>query len=441
MPSSESSNSKKKNRADTGDAGGAGHSHGIALAVWALRVLCGAVFIFSGWVKAIDPWGTVFKFNDYNQALGVSFPHELIVAGAFLLAAVEFALGVMLLTGAFKRLSAWALAGFMAVMTPLTAWIYFTDPVADCGCFGDALIISNGATFAKNLVLLAAAVLLVLWNRRVKGIVKPAIQWVVLIFSLVYPLVLSLYGYTVQPLVDFRPFAVGEPVSDAASVPEPRYIYSKGGVEQAFVADSLPGDDEWTFVRREEPAKNAKGSEIAILDADGDDITVDLMDESANGMMLLCVSEPAAHGISRSHMANQLYTYLDYRDIPMVAVVASDSIDAWAAMVGAQYPVYFADDTDIKTLVRGNAALVYVRNDTVQWKYSLYSIDPELLPEEDNNPGDNVISTITPVEDNNILMYLTMAYIAVIIVIVAMSLVRVKPAKLRKAENKAADSH
>ena len=165
------------------------------------------------------------------------------------------------------------------------------------------------------------------------------------------------------------------------------------------------------------------------------------MDESANGMMLLCVSEPAAHGISRSHMANQLYTYLDYRDIPMVAVVASDSIDAWVAMVGAQYPVYFADDTDIKTLVRGNAALVYVRNDTVQWKYSLYSIDPELLPEEDNNPGDNVISTITPVEDNNILMYLTMAYIAVIIVIVAMSLVRVKPAKLRKAENKATDSH
>lgn len=411
--------------------------------VWLLRVVCGGVFIFSGWAKAVDPWGTVYKLQDYMAAMGLSFEYETIVAASFLMAALEFALGVMVLIGAFRRLSAWALLAFMAVMTPLTVWIYVADPVADCGCFGDALIISNGQTLAKNVVLLVLSVGLVLWNRRVACLIKPAVQWIALTATILYPLLLSLYGYLIQPLHDFRPFPAGTPVAhihDNAS--EPRFVYADAaGTERSFSADSLPDDSAWTFVRREQPAVSAidPNKQIAIIDADGDDITSDLMEESANGMMLLCVSDPKAHGISRSRMANTLYTYLDDRDIPMVAVVATDSVPEWTDMVKAEYPVYSADDTDIKMLVRGHAALVYVQNDTVRWKYSLYCISPEVVPVEDSddNLSQNRLSAIAPVEDSPVLSVLTGALLIVLTVLMALSLAfhRRKPARAESGGN------
>lgn len=444
MPSSELSNSKKKSKNTKPESNSESIKQPvpfkIVLAVWVLRIICGSVFVFSGWAKAVDPWGTVFKLNDYNQALGAFLPHEMIVVGAFLLSALEFAIGVMVLIGAFKRLAPWMLTVFMIVMTPITVWIFFAEPVADCGCFGDALIISNGATLIKNVILLGASIALLRLSKKVKGIVKPAIQWIALVVSITYPLCLSLYGYIIQPLVDFRPFAVGQPISHVENSLQPRYIYSKGGEEVSFAVDSLPDDDSWTFVRREEPDKGNSHAEFVVIDNDGNDITADLMDESDNGMMLLCVSEPAAHGISRSHMANQLYKYLDYRDIPMIAVVASDNLSEWSYKVEAEYPVYFAEDTDIKTLVRGNAALVYVKNDTVQWKYSLYSIDPELVPSDDNNTDVNVIDTIRPVEKTNVLLYISGLYIIVIAVLIAISAVVTTTDKKEQSEGNSVNS-
>lgn len=398
------------------------------VSVWVLRLLCGSVFAFSGWAKAVDPWGTVFKLHDYQAALGLSFGDETVVAASFLMAAVEFALGVMLLLGVFRRLSAWSLMAFMVVMTPITLWIYVADPVSDCGCFGDALILSNAQTLAKNIVLLLCAVGLILWNRRASCLIKPAIQWLALTASLLYPLLLSLYGYVIQPLHDFRPYPAGAPVANIhRTADEPRFIYADAsGREKSFSVDSLPDDETWTFVRRLEPASTLSdtGKQIAIIDGEGNDITAELMEESTDGMMLLCVSDPKAHGISRSRLANALYTYLDDRDIPMVAVVATDSVPAWTEAVKAEYPVYSADDTDIKMLVRGNAALVYVVNDTVRWKYSLYSISPEIVPEEGSNENiaENRLAAIPPVESSPVLSVLTGALLITLSVLIALSL-------------------
>lgn len=398
------------------------------LTVWVLRILCGAVFIFSGWVKAVDPWGIVFKLADYAGALDISLPNEVLVTIAFLLSAIEFAIGVMLVTGAFKRLTAWAFTLFMAVMTPLTAWVFVANPVADCGCFGDAVIISNGATFAKNIVLLAAAVFLLYYNKSVKGLVTPAIQWLVLVVTVVYPLLLSLYGYTVQPWVDFRPYPIGTDLSVATEHVLPRYVYEKNGVERVFHADSLPTDDAWTFVRREESEIAKPNSEFAILDNDNEDVTSDILTDSEKGLLLLCVSDPQTHGISRSHMANRLYKYLDDRDISMVALVATDSLDAWSGKVSADYPVYFTDDTDLKALARGNAALVYIKNNNIQWKYNFYSIDPELLPEEDDSDVNiNVLDSVEPAEQSATLKFITMIYIIVMGIFILVSLMIMLP--------------
>lgn len=421
MQFSESSNLQKKAERENSPAAS---SLFLACGIWATRIIIGIVFIFSGWVKAVDPWGTIFKINDYAAALHLSLLQEVMVVTAFMLCAAEFCLGVMVLSGIMRRTSAWCLLMFMAVMTPLTGWIYFASPVTDCGCFGDALVISNGATFLKNIVLTAGALFLIFRNRRVRGIILPSVQWIAVFCSMLYPMLLSLYGYAVQPLVDFRPYAVGNTLVADDSMENPKFIYSKDGKEHSFTADNLPEGEEWIFVRREDPPQTgAHKKQLAFIDEYGDDVTPDVIEESSTpgGLLLLCVPEPEAHGISRSQMANSLNRYQHMHNGAMAAVVATDSIGRWVKEVNAEYPVYFSDDTDLKTLARGNASLVYVVNDTIQWKYSLYSIDPELV----NSPADktsDILSGMTPAESSIVLPLTSGIYLMIIGTLILLSL-------------------
>ena len=127
----------------------------IATAVvgWLLRIAVGATFIFSGFSKAVDPYGTFYKIGDYVAAWGWHLPDNIVLTGAFGLFSLEFALGLMLLLGCFRRAAAIASLVVMAFMLPLSLWLALADPVADCGCFGDALVISNWSTFWKNVML------------------------------------------------------------------------------------------------------------------------------------------------------------------------------------------------------------------------------------------------------------------------------------------------
>ena len=141
----------------------ASHPRFIGISVWIARIIVGACFIFSGFAKADDPWGTVFKIEQYLSAWGLSEPRSLVVAAAFALAGLEFMLGVALILGIYRRIAPKGIALMMIVFLPLTAYIAITSPVDDCGCFGDAWVLSNTATFLKNVVLAALTVPLLLW--------------------------------------------------------------------------------------------------------------------------------------------------------------------------------------------------------------------------------------------------------------------------------------
>ena len=136
------------------------------VAVVAVRVLVGGTFAFSGFVKAIDPYGGYYKITEYLMALGLESLTGLALVGAIALAATEFMLGVMLIVGAHRRVAPWLTMAMLAVMTPLTLWLAVTDAVPDCGCFGDALVLTNWQTFAKNVLLLIATTFLIIYNRR-----------------------------------------------------------------------------------------------------------------------------------------------------------------------------------------------------------------------------------------------------------------------------------
>lgn len=346
------------------------------------RILClilGGVFVVSGFSKAVDPWGGLYKIQEYFAAWGMDFSHEFCLIAACLLSGFELLLGVLLILGCFRRLLPWIAMVFMSFMTLLTLYIWIADPVSDCGCFGDFLRISNGMTFAKNLILLGIALLLVGIRKKPCSLIRPKLQWLVLIFTGAYVIAIQIYGYNVQPLIDFRPYPVGTNLEAILSRETEdanlKFIYEKDGEEVAFDADNLP-DESWTFVRRETTSKT-ESEEISIFDGE-EEVTADVIEPEGEQYVLL-ISNPQRYGISRSEMANRLYEDASRNDKSMIAVIAlnPDSIGSWKAKTGARYPVYSAEDTDIKMLARGDAAIMALNDGVIQWKSNIYALPPE----------------------------------------------------------------
>ena len=118
------------------------------------RILVGIVFIFSGFVKSIDPLGSTYKFIDYFNAFHMSFLEGMALPLAILLSTLELVLGISLLLGYRMKIASKILLVFMTFFTILTLILALTNPVHDCGCFGDALILTNWQTFWKNVILM-----------------------------------------------------------------------------------------------------------------------------------------------------------------------------------------------------------------------------------------------------------------------------------------------
>ncbi|MDE6049883.1 MAG: DoxX family protein, partial [Paramuribaculum sp.] len=146
--------------------------------VWNLRIIVGAVFILSGFAKADDIYGFIFKIEEYLDVWGLSQPRSLVLVGAMALSMMEFVFGCMLLLGCYRRVITWLMTLIMAGMLPLTAYLFISDPVPDCGCFGDFIILSNGATFLKNILITVALIYLIIY-KKVSGLFGAYIQWLV----------------------------------------------------------------------------------------------------------------------------------------------------------------------------------------------------------------------------------------------------------------------
>lgn len=354
--------------------------------VIAMRIVVGGVFVFSGFVKAVDPWGIYYKFNEYLQVLGWDSLMGLTVFGAFALSACEFVLGVLLVTGSCRRMAPLGAVLFMLFMTPLTLWLAVTDAVPDCGCFGDYLILGNWATFGKNLTLLAGSVYLLLLNRRVVSVYGPAVQWMVIMLSFAFPLLISFTGYFTQPVLDFRPYKVGSRlVSQAPSMADGDYvfIYEKDGVQQEFPIDSVPDDDSgWNYVNRRsvKPQATTAGQGLTLAAWDGDDDVSDLL-LAHDQLLLILIPDVEKVSVAYTFRINELQTYADQHGVSVAALTsATDAqIGEWNDIAMAHYPVYKADDSDIKMIARGNPSVVYVHDGVIEWKRTLVSIDPELI--------------------------------------------------------------
>ena len=362
---------------------------------WTVRTLLGAVFIFSGFVKGIDPWGTMYKFDDYLAAMGLPAWHSPVIVAVFALCAVEFMTGVFLLLGCFRRTSAIASLVIMAFMLPLTLWIAVFDPVANCGCFGDAVVLSNWATFWKNVLLTIAAIWMTAFSRRAGCLVMPALQWLAFIVSALFIIVIQTIGYISQPLIDFRPYKTGTTIVPGETENDEDtlvFIYEKNGVKKEFTTDSLPDEnDGWTFVDRKEKPGNNSDEKITgfRLWKGNEDVTEDVL-KSEGGQLLLLMPDLKDVSIATTWKINSLHTWSQRHDIDMIAAVAGNSQDIanWEDLSIPEYEIYTADDTSIKEVARGNPAAVFTENGVIRWKRALRAIDVDdfMSPEISDDP-------------------------------------------------------
>lgn len=382
-----------------------------------MRLVVGGVFIFSGFTKAVDPWGTCYKITDYLNAMGLESWTSTALIIAVALAALEFVLGMCLALGTYRRSSPIIALLLLLVMTPLTLWLAVTNAVPDCGCFGDALHLSNWATFGKNLLLLLGGIYLLLFNTSLRGVYGPAVHWVVSAFSFALVMSVAYYGYFYQPLIDYRPYPVGTQLlsttieeSDEESEDDFIFIYSKDGVEHEFTIDSLPDEEDgWEYVTRYHANRphgkvilqngNAQNA-IAIMDEGGNDVTADVLGSNRR-MVLLLFPDLEQVGVVNSFALNELTDAALVADAEVVGLTpaTSEQIEQWQDVSMASYPIYNMDDSELKMVARGNPAVVYLEDGTIKWKRTLSSLEDveqpvELSDMNNDYDADKILTTL-----------------------------------------------
>lgn len=352
------------------------------VAINALRFTLALVFAFSGFVKAVDPMGTVYKLADYAEALGMTVHPALLLIGACMLIAVEYVMGASLFLGFYRRFYLWLMILFLSVMTPLTLWLALTNPISDCGCFGDALQLTHWQTFGKNIALLLMAVVVLICHKRVWRIISYRTQWLAFVYLLLSVSLLMQHNLRHLPAWDFRPYSIGTNIIETMTVPEDApqdeyetlFVLEKLGEQRVFTFDNYP-DSTWHLVRRESrlvsqgyvpPITDFYLSSLA-----GDDATWDVLEHPGYTFLLL------ARNLERTNeglldVINDLYDYARVNDYPFYMLTSSnvEAINEWTAHTGASYSYLNADETLLKTMLRTNTGLVVLKDATIVGKWS-----------------------------------------------------------------------
>ncbi|HYQ58920.1 MAG TPA: BT_3928 family protein [Draconibacterium sp.] len=350
------------------------------------RILFGIVFIFSGFVKGIDPLGSAYKFTDYFNAMGL----EGLLWAAFplgvLLAFAEFAIGVAFLFNWQMRIFSWLGLLFMAFFTPLTLWIAIKNPVTDCGCFGDALVISNWETFYKNLVIIVLAIIVVVNRNWFADKVKNKVPALASIFVFIVYFGIVYYSYNHLPIIDFRPYKTGTNIPEAMSIPDdaPQEVYENTfyyknkntGEVQEFSEENYPWQDtlNWEYHDMESELVQ-EGYEppihnLTIETPDGEDIK-DFFIYDENYVFMLIAYDLAKTDTDSHEEINNLANWAIDKGLSFICLTSTlpDESIIFAEENGAPYEFFNSDEITLKTIIRSNPGLLLIKDGTILDKW------------------------------------------------------------------------
>lgn len=346
------------------------------------RVIFGLVFLFSGFVKAVDPLGTAYKISDYLEAFSLISLDFLAFPASLLLIATEFTIGFNILFNVHLKASTWAASLFMLVMTPVTLYLAISNPISDCGCFGDAIVMTNWQTFYKNVVLCIILATIALLQNQTRPWLSNWGAWTVTLIPILISFGISIYCYNLLPIIDFRPYKIGNNIIEGMQIPEDApldkyettFFYEKDGIEKAFTLDNYPAEDStWTFVRQEskliEQGYVPPIHDFSIITEDGD--ITDLILEDA-GYTLLVIS----HKVEKASTKNIKCVKSTIENAKKAGAKViwltssySDDIEEFKSEYEINDTFGATDDITLKTIVRSNPGLVLIKDATVIEKW------------------------------------------------------------------------
>lgn len=393
------------------------------------RLAVGAVFTFSGFVKIIDPWGTAYKIQDYLEAMGEFFMNfsSFAFAASVILATVELAVGANLFFGIRVRQNAFVAAVLMLFMTPLTLWIAIENPVHDCGCFGDAVVISNWATFWKNVVLVVLIALIFIFLKTYRCRLTKTCQWIIEGFTVLCALGLAGYCYRTLPIVDFRPYHISADIRKGMEIPEDaeqdvydtKLIYEKNGVQKEFTIDNYPANDStWHFVDQNSVLVKQGYvppiHDFTIDTEDDGDVTEEFLDDK--GYTFLIIS----YDLSKVNFNDQkrrkitdlnAFALKNGYSLYLLTASVDEDIQNFRKTVSQDVVVGLTDKITLKTIIRYNPGVVLVKDGVIINKWPLPDVPDFKEPLEKSKYG-----IVAPAhEHRNVLVVLLIWLIPVLV--------------------------
>ncbi len=364
------------------------------------RILVGITFIFSGFVKGIDPWGSAYKFSDYFMAMNLEWLQWAAFPLGILLSFAEFAIGVALLFNTFLRFFSWLALLFMVFFTGLTLWISIENPVTDCGCFGDALVISNWETFYKNVVLLLLTIIIFRFRNDKKKQSGKKVSYVLSSLSVVVYFIFVVYSYNHLPVFDFRPYKVGVNIPEAMAFPEDAqqdeyesifyYKNKNSGEVEQFTEENYPWQDtlNWEFHDMEsilvEEGYEPPIHDFTIETPEGDNI-IDFFLYDENYVFMLVAYDLNKTSTQPQEKINSLAEWAIGQDMQFIALTSSlpEDSEAFAREHDAPYEFFNCDEITLKTIIRSNPGLMVIKDGTIVAKYHYNDIPtPEEFEQE-----------------------------------------------------------
>jgi uncharacterized membrane protein YphA (DoxX/SURF4 family) len=353
------------------------------------RIIVGIVFIFSGTVKAVDPLGSAYKFSDYFQAFNLEFLKPFALPLAIILFTAEFISGFALLSGYRRKTGLWGVMILMLIFTPLTLILAITNPVSDCGCFGDAIHLTNWQTFWKNVVLMIMVVMLFADRKSIRQISTVKREWTIIITLITLFVVFSLLNLRYLQLFDFLPYKAGNNIEEGMKIPEGKpadeylttFIYEKEGVQKEFTIENYPADDStWKFI--DQKSKLVKKGyqppihDFSITTIEGEDLTDRILDDPGYTLLMIStkLSKADPENIKKGF---ELGAWCAAKGISFYVVTASGTDEIMG--YGNRLTICTADETTLKTIVRANPGFMLLKSGTILAKWSCATVPPREL--------------------------------------------------------------
>jgi len=304
-----------------------------------LRIIVGALFIFSGFVKLVDPLGSSYKFEEYfgAEVLNLEFLIPFALPFAILLILIELLLGIALLLGYKTKLTLWSLLSITLFFLFLTWYSATYDKVTDCGCFGDAVKLSPWETFYKNIIFILLIVFLLFNQKRIQPIFGKYFRNWAMFLALTGCLYTIYISLNYLPIIDFRPYAIGKNLAE--------------GMEYKDDGEIPPVHDFYLYSDTEELTETILNAPKAML------IVANELDKSPE----ISWEKIKSHGLSAVAKGYVVYILSSSSTTLVQKTIAKHKLP---------FEILFCDATTLKTMCRANPGILELNFASVVDKYS-----------------------------------------------------------------------